>query len=580
MISVMKYLIIILFSLTSFAQITVDLSTPRSTFQTYLTTMTLYKNQELDKTQMLEIVRQTFDSSQLDTNSRVFIIEQAAIDLVQTIDRIEKIKFKNIPTSVDKNVWTYKADVVEVGGSKYPVEIALHKVEDKWLFTPNTLTSIQFFYRSVAHKPVIKGVTELADWKKSFKAKFPEWTAHQTFLLSNGQWLAIFVVFLLSFLISRTIRFIIEFVVNRKLVASYIAYQKNDKKRLSRPFGYFAGLALWSMAIKVIELTPKTLSFLVGVTKIGYAIIIPWIALEIVNLMAYFFEIKFERASDKYGRILIPLLKTFSNIIIYAIGLLIFISALGFEVDKIIAGLGIGGLAFALAAKDTIANLFGSVMIVLDKPFEIGDWVVLGNGVEGTIEAVGFRSTRIRTFYDSLISIPNMELTNMHIENYAKREYRRMRIFVGVQYDTPPEKIEAFCEGIRQIIIKHERTRKDSFHVYFNQFNNSSLDILIQAFWKVPDYATEANERHRLLLNILRLGNEMGVDFAFPTQTVHLYNEQAKSHMDDYLSAEPKMFHQKGREFAQNIASKPYSFKNARSGVTSGDDFSDDEISN
>jgi MscS family membrane protein len=184
--------------------------------------------------------------------------------------------------------------------------------------------------------------------------------------------------------------------------------------------------------------------------------------------------------------------------------------------------MGIAGLGVSLAAKDTISNLFGSLTVLLDRPFRIGDWVNIDNGIEGTVEEVGLRSCRIRTFYNSLITIPNGMLTNAHIDNYGMRQFRRYSTNLGVQYDTPVEKIEAFCEGIREIIRKHPHTRKDYYHVYLNGLGASSLNILLYVFFITPDWADELKERHRLIMDILRLGKEMGIQFAFPTQTLHM----------------------------------------------------------
>ena len=232
-------------------------------------------------------------------------------------------------------------------------------------------------------------------------------------------------------------------------------------------------------------------------------------------------------------------------------------------------------MAFAFAAKDTISNLFGSLTVILDHPFSIGDWVVIDGKIEGTVVDVGMRSTRIKTFYDSVISIPNGMLTNVQIDNMGKRNFRRYSTKLGVQYDTPPEKIEAFCEGIRQIIIGHKWTRKDYFHVYFNGMGASSLDILLYVFWEVPDWKSELAERHRLLLDILRLGNEMNIDFAFPTQTLHLQQSEATVHKDRPSIDESYAF---GQALAKNITEQPMTMSKNRSGIK-GTQFPDDSIS-
>ena len=254
------------------------------------------------------------------------------------------------------------------------------------------------------------------------------------------------------------------------------------------------------------------------------------------------------------------------------LGGLLVLSSLTIDVTGLIAGLGIGGLAFAFAAKDTLANFFGSIMLVLDRPFDIGDVIKAGD-IEGTVTEVGFRSTRIRTFNDSIISISNGELMNIPIDNKGKRRFRRFDTNLGLEYDTPPEKIEAFCEGIRQIILSHRWTRKDDFHVYFTSFGASSLDIKMIVYWITEDYSRELAEKHRLMIDILRLAKELEISFAFPTQTVHMFSETKQAHKE--LESE---YIRVGIEMAQSLITKPMSLKNPRSNVEDKNQFGDNDI--
>jgi MscS family membrane protein len=240
-----------------------------------------------------------------------------------------------------------------------------------------------------------------------------------------------------------------------------------------------------------------------------------------VDLAASYFEVLAERTESKFDDLLVPMIRRALKIIVIAFGLLFIADNLNIDITSLLAGLGIGGIAFALAAKDTVENVFGSLTVMFDKPFEIGDWIKI-NDLEGTVEEVGFRSTRIRTFYNSQISIPNSRLVSTAVDNLGRRRYRRLSTTLGIQYDTPPEKIDAFCEGVRELIRRHPYTRKDFYMVYFNEFADFSLNILLYVFHETPDWATELRERHRLLRDIVRLAKRIGVEFAFPTQTLHV----------------------------------------------------------
>ena len=194
---------------------------------------------------------------------------------------------------------------------------------------------------------------------------------------------------------------------------------------------------------------------------------------------------------------------------------------LGFPAYSVVAGLGVGGLAVALAARDSLANLLGSLLIMLEKPFRIGH-VIRVAGTEGTVENVGFRSTRIRTPDNSLISIPNNAVVNATVENLSLRAMRRQRFFVQVTYDTPRDSVERLVAGIRCLILDHALTNKTNYQVRFNNFSESSLDILVMFYLEAQDASTELTEREAILLQIMDLMNEIGVGFAFPTRTLQI----------------------------------------------------------
>ena len=193
---------------------------------------------------------------------------------------------------------------------------------------------------------------------------------------------------------------------------------------------------------------------------------------------------------------------------------------LGIPAYSILAGLGVGGLAVALAAQSTIANLIGSLLIAIEKPFRVGH-VVRISGSEGTVEDVGFRSTRIRTPDNSLVTIPSSAVVSTTVENLSVRTRRRQRFFVQVTYDTSRDKVEALVVGIRQLIVDHPLAEESTCQVRFNNFSESSLDILVIFNLAVADYTSELREREAILLRIMDLMNDHGVEFAFPTRTMH-----------------------------------------------------------
>ena len=194
---------------------------------------------------------------------------------------------------------------------------------------------------------------------------------------------------------------------------------------------------------------------------------------------------------------------------------------LGFPAYSVLAGLGVGGLAVALAAQSTIANLIGSLLIALEKPFRIGQSVRI-SGAEGTVEDVGFRSTRIRTSDDSLVSIPSSMVVNSTVENLGLRSKRRQRFLVQVTYNTPRTTLEKLIAGIRQLLADHPEVEAATSEVRLNNFAESSLDILVIFHLLVDSYAAELAEREAVLLRIMDLVKDAGVAFAFPSRTLYV----------------------------------------------------------
>ncbi|MCB0349325.1 MAG: mechanosensitive ion channel, partial [Bdellovibrionales bacterium] len=206
-------------------------------------------------------------------------------------------------------------------------------------------------------------------------------------------------------------------------------------------------------------------------------------------------------------------------------GFLVMVQNFGINVMSLLAGLGLGGLAVALAAQDTCANFFGSVMILLDRPFRIGDIINVAN-IEGTVEDVGFRSTKIRTFYGSLITVPNAEMAKSHIDNLGVRKQRRVRFHLGVEYSTKPDSMKKFIEGVKTIIAANSLSDKDNITVAFDSYGDFSLNILLNFFLNVQDIKGELVEKEKILLEIYALADSLNVGFAFPTQTIHLSKSQ------------------------------------------------------
>lgn len=209
--------------------------------------------------------------------------------------------------------------------------------------------------------------------------------------------------------------------------------------------------------------------------------------------------------------------------LIYIIAGFIVITLLGINLNGLVAGLGIGGVIVTLAAQDTAKNLFGGLVIFLDKPFVVGDWIEM-SPFEGTVEDITFRSTRVRTFENSLVNIPNSIISNSSIINWSKMEKRRYKTNLCIQIDTPLEKVEKFQARIKEMLQEREAIYDDSIIVKFDGISDNGLNILISSYTNSVDYPSYIAEREKINCKIMKILREENIELAYDTKTVYVKN--------------------------------------------------------
>ena len=379
------------------------------------------------------------------------------------------------------------------------------------------------------------------------------------------QWLIFLGLVAFGLLVEKLARIYLIKVVTGLLAKGGASAPPRLKEQLLIPTRIFTVALLWNVGVPLLrpEWAIAEWSNRTGRVLIVFGLLVA--AYQAVDFVFLYFQRKAERSDNKFDDILVPLIRKSVKTFVIAIGIITIGDSLTLDIKGILAGMGIIGLGLSLAAKDTLSNLFGSLTVLLDRPFRIGDWVVIDGNIEGIVEEVGLRSCRVRTFYNSLITLPNGRLTNAPIDNFGRRSYRRLSTVLSIQYDTPPQKIEAFCEGIRRVILEHPHTRKDYFHVYLSEMAASGLNIMLYVFFKTPNWAQELQERHRLLMDILRLAADMGVQFAFPTQTLHVVEESRTAYDGTPASFSEVDAYAKGQ--ADKILQAPLTPAAHRSGV-------------
>jgi MscS family membrane protein len=496
---------------------------PRATMTTFLGAMQ-------PDTRNLEEAVKCLDPAGQDPDAWSVRGQDLAVKLKNVMDKIKLAVLTEIPDAPDgpPYVW-YTSEIgnIVIGRIAEPEEL-----KGEWRFTPKTLKTLDALYLAFEDSPIVAevaetGIREELTFGLWLQRRMPQWFREEFLNLAGWQWLALAALLLGGWVIKIIVPPIATLILWICLHRRKIRIDREVQQRALRSSGAFVAVLFWLAAIKYLQLQlPGPLTgVLMRVLPWVLALVGVWVGYRLVDVLGGYIASNREIQLTRFDDVLIPMLRKILRLAVVLVVVLLVLAWLRKPPASVLGALGIGGVALAFAARDTLGNFFGSITVLFDRPFGIGDWIVIGD-IEGTVERVGFRSTRVRTFYNSMITIPNSKMVDTHVDNYGARQYRRAKVMLSVTYDTPPEKIDAFCEGIRELIRLHPYTRKDYYHVYFNNFAASSLDILLYTFFEVPDWSTELRERHRLFIDILRLAHRLGVEFAFPTQTLWL--EQAR----------------------------------------------------
>ncbi len=441
-------------------------------------------------------------------------------ELKNVIDRLEFVEFDAIPAEGDLDRWTFSDEL------SAPIALAPDG-NGNWLFTRATVAAIPALYDELRDRSIVEGVEEApvaaATWLRD---RVPAPLRTGGFILHPWQWLALPALVLLGLAIDRIVAWIASGLFAGPLNRRYRSLDLPGARRILRPTGLVAMAGIWWLGLQWLGLPPRIHAWLDAVVLVLFLLALGRVAFAQIDLLGTALRARAARAENRFQDQLVPFVTKTLKAAVAVFGIVFLLAQQGRDVTALLAGLGLSGLAVALAAQDLLKNLFGSVTVLLDRPFRAGDWIKVGD-VEGVVEEIGFRSTRVRTFYASLITLPNARLIDASVDNYGARAFRRWSTRIGITYDTAPETIDAFCEGIRQIVRDNESMRQDAFEIHLNEFGADGLEIMLYVFFLAPDWSTELRLRHEMALDILRLANRLGVRIAFPTRTIHLEAPEA-----------------------------------------------------
>lgn len=414
---------------------------------------------------------------------------------------------------------------------KFP-DIYLEKYGSRWQYSKRTVAKIERIHSNI-YPFGAAALLELLP---------PNSGGIKIFGLWGWQLLGILILIVICVILHKVFTLIIEKLILQLLLR--LGYRKLADEvviPVAKPISFLVIFPLLIIFVPVLQLPISMSRYVILALQAIWPIFAIIFFYRVVDIFSIYLAKLADKTESTLDDQLVPLLRKILKTFVVIVGGLFILDNLEFDITGLIAGISIGGLAFALAAQDTIKNFFGSLMIFIDRPFQVGDWITSGD-VDGTVEEVGFRSTRIRTFRNSLMYIPNGVITNQMIDNHGLRVYRRFMTTISLTYDTPPDMIQVFVDGLKEIVKQHPKTRKDYYEIHFNNMGASSLDVLFYIFFEVPSWTDELKSRHEVLLEIVKLAEHLGVNFAFPTQTLHVETfPEKKGNSPEYVNGSPEL---------------------------------------
>jgi MscS family membrane protein len=384
-----------------------------------------------------------------------------------------------------------------------------------WAFSPNTIRRIDDWYAQLEGR-----------WMREplIGAGLDRLLLVGPFGLMWWQWIAVPLLALAAWALGRLLGRLTQALLGRVFARTRSDWDDKLLRRVGPPLTFAWGLAVFQAALPSLGLTAYAEELFGHLVTAGAVVVLFWALWRSVDVISDILVNSPWAADSPSARTLLGVGANITKGIIAGAGAVAVLSAFGYPVTTLLAGLGIGGLAFAFGAQKTVENLFGSISLAVDQPFRVGDFVKVEDFV-GTVEEIGLRSTRFRTLDRTVITIPNGNLSDQRLETFTARDRMRLAATIGVEYGTTHAQMQEVLDGFERVLREHPRIWPDAVVVKLKEFGASSLDIEIMAWFQVPTWADFQQCRQEVLLGFMKVVEDAGTAFAFPTRTVHLVSE-------------------------------------------------------
>ena len=408
-------------------------------------------------------------------------------------------------------------DTFDVNGR--PVEITLQRSTlgdvQAWLVSPESVLQIPKLVALNTESPLEKRLPAVLVNTKFIATPLYIWLA----LIA-----AAVIIILLSPLLSRALLFVLRPLARR--IGKNL--HEHRLESFAGPLRLLLSVIIFSVVIQAVGPSAILRDYLFKLLVLLFLIACASIFMRIVDVISDTISLRLDPRERALSYSVLPLIVRAVKVIIFAIALLSVLSAWGYNTNTILAGLGVGGLAVALAAQKTIENLFGGVAVITDRPVLVGDFCKFGDQV-GTIEDIGLRSTRIRTLDRTVVTIPNSVFSTMTLENFAKRDRMWFHPPIALRRDTPAEKIKAIMEAISKILEDHPMVDPTSVPLRFTKIDKESFNLEVFAYVLTPSFDEFLRVQSDLLLKIVAAARQLEVDFAVPLQETMLARQRSKN---------------------------------------------------
>ncbi len=349
---------------------------------------------------------------------------------------------------------------------------------------------------------------------------FKELLAYKILDISMQDIIIAFIIFFIALVFSNIISKMIVKMLNKITKKTKTTVDDDILSTIEAPLKFSIILIGFYLAKEWLKI-PRFDIFLDKIVQTLATFLLFWFVYRLIGKFALIFDKFYSKLGKKLSSDIENFMVKALKILTVIIGIMSILQGWGINVSAFLASLGLVGMAFALAAKDTAANLFGSLVIFTDRPFKMGDWIQTPD-VEGTVENIGIRSTRVRAFTQALISVPNATIANSPITNWTKMGKRRIKARLGLPYSTSKKQMQKILEDLRDMLKNHDQIHKDTIMIRFDEFADSSLSIFCYFFTTTTNWVKFLEVKEDVNFKIMEIIEKNGASFAFPSQSIYV----------------------------------------------------------